>query len=190
MSARAIGGDPPLPLRPMREDDLDAVMAVERRAYPFPWTQGIFRDCLRAGYQAWLLHDGATLIGYGVLSLAADEAHVLNVCVDPSTQRRGHGRRLLRTLLRIARGQGAQRVFLEVRPSNPHAVALYHDEGFNEIGRRPRYYPAANGREDAIVMALELMPEPEIDATRDAMPETGSGPDPRTPPGAPAEPAR
>lgn len=144
-------------LRPMREDDLDAVMAVERRAYPFPWTPGIFRDCIRAGYPAWLLYEGAQVIGYAVLSIAAGEAHLLNLCVDPSAQGRGHGRRLLQTVLRLAQGQGAQRVFLEVRPSNPAAIALYHAQGFNEIGRRPRYYPTANGREDAIVMAMELL---------------------------------
>jgi ribosomal-protein-alanine N-acetyltransferase len=143
-------------LRPMREADLDVVMEIERRAYPFPWTHGIFRDCLRADYSCWVLHEGACLIGYGVLSVAAGEAHVLNVCIDPQRQGRGHGRRLLRSLLRLARGHGAQRVFLEVRPSNPQAIALYFDEGFNEIGRRPRYYPARNGREDAIVMAIEL----------------------------------
>ena len=95
----------------------------------------------------------------GVLSVAADEAHILNVCIDPGEQGHGHGRRLLRALVSIARGHGAQRVFLEVRPSNPHAIALYHDEGFNEIGRRPRYYPAHAGREDAIVMAMELLPD-------------------------------
>jgi len=144
-------------LRPMREGDVDAVMVIERRAYPFPWTHGIFRDCLRADYPAWLLHEGGHILGYGVLSVAADEAHVLNLCIDPDEHGRGLGRRLLRALLRLAQGQGARRVFLEVRPSNPHAIALYEDEGFNEIGRRPRYYPAHVGREDAIVMAKELL---------------------------------
>lgn len=143
----------------MREDDVDAIMEIERRAYPFPWTHGIFRDCLRAGYPSWVLHRDGDIIGYGVLSIAADEAHVLNLCIDPDQQGAGHGRRLLHSLLKLARGHGAQRVFLEVRPSNPNAIALYFDEGFNEIGRRPRYYPAKQGREDAIVMAIELMPE-------------------------------
>ena len=146
----------PASLRPMREADLDAVLAIEVRAYPFPWTRGIFRDCLLADYPAWVLEQGGRIIGYGVLSLAVDEAHVLNVCAAPEVQGRGHGRRLLRSLLKIASARGAQRVFLEVRPSNTHAIALYHDEGFNEIGRRPRYYPAKDGREDALVMAIEL----------------------------------
>ena len=147
----------PTTLRPMRDDDLDAVMAIERRAYPFPWTHGIFRDCLRAAYPAWVLHSAGTIVGYGVISIAAEEAHVLNVCIDPHWQGRGLGRRLLRALVKLARGHGAQRMYLEVRPSNPGAMTLYHDEGFNEIGRRPRYYPAAHGREDAIVMAKELL---------------------------------
>jgi ribosomal-protein-alanine N-acetyltransferase len=143
-------------LRPMRDEDLDAVLAIELRAYPFPWTRGIFQDCLRADYPAWVLQRDGAIIGYGKLSIAADEAHVLNVCTAPEQQGQGHGRRLLRALLRLAQGRGAQRVFLEVRPSNTVAIALYHDEGFNEIGRRPRYYPARGGREDAIVMAKEL----------------------------------
>lgn len=146
-------------LRPMREEDLDEVIAIEQRAYPFPWTRGILRDCLRADYPAWVLIERGRIIGYGVLSIAADEAHILNICTAPEAQGRGHGRRLLRSLLQIARGRGVRRMFLEVRPSNPNAIALYHDEGFNEIGRRPRYYPAKDGREDALVMAMELFGE-------------------------------
>ena len=98
------------------------------------------------------------MLGYGVLSIAADEAHLLNLCSAPGQQGQGLGQRMLQALLKIAGGHGAQRVFLEVRPSNRRAVALYERSGFNEIGRRPRYYPAINnGREDAIVMAMELL---------------------------------
>ncbi|MFT4197786.1 MAG: ribosomal protein S18-alanine N-acetyltransferase [Pseudoxanthomonas sp.] len=149
----------PLALRPLREADLDAVMAIEQRAYPFPWTRGIFRDCLAAGYPAWLLLERDLPVGYAVASLAADEAHVLNICIAPERQGRGLGRHLLRSLVKSVRERRAERVFLEVRPSNPGAQALYQSEGFNEIGRRPRYYPAAHGREDAIVMAMELLPD-------------------------------
>ena len=145
-------------LRPMREDDLEAIQVIEDRAYPFPWTIGIFRDCLRADYPAWVLHRDGDIIGYFLISLAAGEAHVLNVCVAPAHQGQGHGRRLVRTILQLARSRGAERVFLEVRPSNTGAIALYFDEGFNEIGRRPRYYPAKDSREDALVMAIELLP--------------------------------
>jgi ribosomal-protein-alanine N-acetyltransferase len=144
----------------MREGDLDAVMRIEARAYPFPWTPGIFRDCLRAGYPMWLQERDGEIVGYGVLSVAAHEAHLLNLCTAPGWEGHGLGQRMLHALLRVARGHGAQRVFLEVRPSNPRAIALYERNGFNEIGRRPRYYPAAdNGREDAIVMAIELLPD-------------------------------
>lgn len=145
----------------MRQADIDAVSDIEKRSYVFPWTPGIFRDCLRAGHQCWVLEGGASLLGYGVLSAAAGEAHILNLCIAPEYQGRGHGRRLLRRLVDLARWHQAQQVFLEVRPSNPAAIALYRDEGFNEIGHRPNYYPAAKGREDAIVMALELLP-PEL----------------------------
>ena len=134
MNARAIDADQArASLRPMRDDDLDAVMRIEVRAYPFPWTAGIFRDCLRAGYPAWVLVQDARILGYGVLSVAAGEAHVLNVCIDPDDQGQGHGRRLLRALVRAARGQGAQRVFLEVRTDNP-ARRLYHRLGFRRVG--------------------------------------------------------
>lgn len=155
----------PVSLRALRESDLNAVMAIELRGYPFPWTRGIFIDCLRAGYPGLAMERDGLLVGYGVLSIAADEAHVLNICIDPLAQSRGLGRQLLRALVQLAADRGAQRVFLEVRPSNTPALALYHSEGFSEIGRRPRYYPAAQGREDAVVMAIEL-----VDGDLQAMP--------------------
>ncbi|MGH8084231.1 MAG: ribosomal protein S18-alanine N-acetyltransferase [Lysobacter sp.] len=158
----ALACDAPQPavaLRAMRETDLAEVHALEIRAYEFPWTSGIFHDCLRANYPAWVLQIDGRIGGYFLMSIAAGEAHVLNVCVAPELQGRGHGRTLLHALLKIARARRVDRVFLEVRPSNVGAVALYDAEGFNEIGRRPRYYPAREGREDALVMALELLPE-------------------------------
>lgn len=159
MNAALQAGREAAALRPMREADVEAVHAVELRAYEFPWTLGIFRDCLRADYLAWVLEREGAILGYFLMSLAAGEAHVLNIAVAPGHQGRGHGRRMLRSLVHLARARGASRVFLEVRPSNSGAIALYHQEGFNEIGRRPRYYPARDGREDAIVMAMELLPE-------------------------------
>lgn len=145
-------------MRPMREEDLSAVIAIERSAYEFPWTPGIFLDCLRAGYPCWLLARGAEILGYSVLSVGAEEAHLLNLCVAPAYQGQGHGGRLLARMLDLARWHAARRVYLEVRPSNPVAVGLYHRTGFNEIGTRTDYYPAKNGREDAVVMAKELLP--------------------------------
>lgn len=144
-------------LRLIKQADVDAIMAVELRAYPFPWTAGIFRDCLYAGHECWLLEGQRGLIGYFVMSCAAGEGHLLNLCVSPEHQGHGQGRRLLKQVYEVARWHNLQRIFLEVRPSNPHAIALYESEGFNEIGIRPNYYPAVKGREDGIVMAIELM---------------------------------
>ena len=149
----------PLPRwRPMLRGDIDAVAAIEASAYEFPWAPRIFRDCLDAGHKCWVLQavDGE-LLGYGILSTGANEAHLLNLCVAPSQQRRGLGSRMLRHMLDLARMYRVRRVFLEVRPSNPVAQAMYERAGFNEIGRRPEYYPARRGREDAIVMAMELL---------------------------------
>jgi ribosomal-protein-alanine N-acetyltransferase len=147
--------------RPMRQADVPLVAAMEARAYAFPWTAGIFRDCLGAGYACWVAESPDGLLGYGVLSVGADEAHLLNLCVDPVAQGHGLGRRLLKRMVDLARWHMADRIFLEVRPSNPTAIALYDSEGFQRIGQRPRYYPAKDGREDAIVMALDLVPPGE-----------------------------
>ena len=149
----------PLPeVRPMTRDDLAAVAAIEATAYEFPWSPGVFRDCLNAGHACWVVTERGRVIGYGILSHGANEAHLLNLCIAPERQGCGHGRRLLRRMLDLARWYDARQVFLEVRPSNPLAQAMYERAGFNEVGRRPNYYPGRNGREDAIVMAMELLP--------------------------------
>ncbi len=145
-------------LRAMQVTDLESVVAIEAIAYDFPWTIGIFRDCLRAGYESWTLSVAGIIVGYGVLSIAAGEAHLLNACISPAAQNRGYGRHLVGRMIEIARWHRVQRIFLEVRPSNPAALGLYASLGFNEIATRPNYYPAKNGREDAIVMAMELLP--------------------------------
>ena len=154
----AILKDPYPEFRTMRTEDLDQVAAIEISAYDYPWTHGIFRDCLRAGYNCWVLAHGIEVVGYSVLTVAAGEAHVLNVCVAQDHQGAGHGKRLMQRLIDLARWHRAERIFLEVRPSNARAIKLYDQLGFNEIGKRPNYYPAKRGREDAIVMALELLP--------------------------------
>jgi ribosomal-protein-alanine N-acetyltransferase len=148
-------------IRAMRRDDLPAVAQMEADSYDFPWSQGIFGDCLKAGHPCWVMWVEGAVAGYGVLSVAAGEAHVLNICVGPYHRGLGLGRFLMRRLLDIARWNGASRVFLEVRPSNPVAQSLYSSMGFGEIGRRPKYYPAKDGREDAIVMALDLQERSE-----------------------------
>ncbi|TAL74053.1 MAG: ribosomal-protein-alanine N-acetyltransferase [Rhodanobacter sp.] len=144
-------------VRLMHADDLDEVIAIEQASYEFPWTRGIFADCLRVGHPCWVLCVDDLIAGYGILSVGAGEAHVLNICIAPGWRGNGLGRHLLGRLLDVARWSGAERVFLEVRPSNPHAKALYDSVGFREIGRRPHYYPARDGREDAIVMAFDAM---------------------------------
>ncbi len=143
-------------LRRMTAEDLDRVIAIEASAYESPWSRAIFADCLRAGYECCVLVRESEIIGYAVLSSGAGESHILNVCVMPAEQGNGHGRRLVKRMIDLARWQRSERVFLEVRPSNPHAIALYESIGFNEFGRRPNYYPAKKGREDALVMAMEL----------------------------------
>ena len=142
----------------MREHDLSHISDIEARAYEFPWSQGIFADCLRAGYCCWTLVAGGQVAGYGILSVGAEEAHLLNLCVDPDFRRRGLARRLLNHLLRLAREHYATICFLEVRPSNPGAIALYEGQGFRKIAVRRDYYPARQGREDAVVMTLQLLP--------------------------------
>ena len=148
----------PARFRRMQADDLDRVAGLEAAAYEFPWNRAIFADCLRASYECVVLVLDEDIIGYGVLSTGAGEAHVLNVCVQPSLHGRGHGRRIVQRLLELARWHRSERVYLEVRPSNPRAIALYESMGFNEFGRRPNYYPAKKGREDALVMAMEMLP--------------------------------
>jgi ribosomal-protein-alanine N-acetyltransferase len=150
---------PELPeLRPMQERDLDGVMAIEERVYPFPWTRKIFADCLRVGYSCWVLELDAMVVGYSVLSAGAGEAHILNIGVDPDHQRRGFGGRMLNRLVNLARWHHARTLFLEVRPSNVAALKMYESFGFDVVGRRPNYYPADEGREDAIIMSLTVAP--------------------------------
>ncbi len=140
----------------MRETDLNGVMHIELAAYEFPWSEGIFRDCIKAGYALWVLDDGGRIVGYGVLSIAADEAHILNIATLPERRGEGLGRRLLNRLIDLGRWHHVERIFLEVRPSNLIAIGLYQRSGFREIGTRPNYYPAKSGREDAVVMEREM----------------------------------
>jgi ribosomal-protein-alanine N-acetyltransferase len=152
----ALVSDPLLEIRPMREDDLVQVFALEIEIYPFPWTKGIFHDCLRVGYSCWVLTMDEQVIGYGVMSVVIDEAHILNICVSPQWQRRGLGEKLLRRLLKVAGQHGAETVFLEVRVSNRAALRLYEKIGFVEVGMRKAYYPDHDeNREDALLLSLE-----------------------------------
>ncbi len=142
--------------RDMLEADLAEVMAIERAAYEFPWTEGIMRDCFRFGYLCKVYATSQAIIGYAFMSVAVGECHFLNICIAPSAQQRGHGARFLVHLLRMAREAGARSAHLEVRASNIGAYRLYHKMGFNEIGVRKGYYPARQGREDALLLMREL----------------------------------
>ncbi|HXZ93804.1 MAG TPA: ribosomal protein S18-alanine N-acetyltransferase [Burkholderiales bacterium] len=143
-------------LEPMREADLAEVAAAESAIYSHPWSRGNFADSLRARYQCYTLRRGGELLGYFVLMVAAGEAHLLNLSVAAEHQRQGHGSALLADVLRLARELGARTLFLEVRPSNLGAQALYRRFRFRRVGLRRGYYPAQGGREDALVLSVAL----------------------------------
>ena len=142
--------------RPLRPVDVDAVAIIERGAHLAPWSAGNFSDALAAGYAMLIAQFGSDLLGYGVLMLAPGEAQLLNLTVAPQFRRKGIGRAIMRRMLDDARRSGATQCFLEVRMSNTGAVQLYLAEGFAPVARRPSYYPATKGREDALVMRAEL----------------------------------
>ncbi len=148
--------DVPVIVRRMVHEDLGDVADIERRSYDFPWSHGVFRDCLLAGYHCLVLVREERPIGYGILSVAAGEAHILNLCIDPGYRALGYGERLLDEMLAMARSADVAEVFLEVRPSNEVAIQLYRKKGFHHIASRPSYYQATDGREDAAVLARRL----------------------------------
>jgi len=144
-------------IAPMRTQDLHDVLAIEQLAYEFPWTEGNFVDSMRAGHSAWILRDATGgLVAYAVVMIALDEAHLLNLTVAPNCRRFGFGWRMLEAMAENARVYGARTMLLEVRPSNGAAQAMYARYGFVRIGMRRGYYPARDGREDAIVMRVPL----------------------------------
>jgi ribosomal-protein-alanine N-acetyltransferase len=157
---------PNLQLRPMQTDDLDAIMQIEPTIYTHPWTRGNFSDSLNSGYSAWVLEDmslgkSGKMIGYALMMMVMDEAHLLNLSISKPQQKQGLGRYLLEHMLQIAKNHKAANMFLEVRPSNISAIALYENMGFCEMAVRRGYYPAdsknfKSGREDAVLMGLAL----------------------------------
>ena len=148
-----------LRFRKMDYADLPAVLAIEEANYDFPWPEGIFKDCLRTNtYVNWVLEtQDDKIAGYCILCVVVGEAHIMNISVNPDFQRQGVGQKMLNHLIEYARKR-AEQIFLEVRPSNPVAMELYRKTGFQEIGVRKAYYPAKQGREDAIMFALDLVP--------------------------------
>ena len=145
-----------LAIRPMRASDVAEVVAIERASYQFPWSEGIFRDCLRVGYVCRVATINRGVSGYGVMSVGAGEAHILNLCIGAAYRCRGVGRRLLSYLVERAAAAGMNEAFLEVRPTNTTAIRLYQAMGFEQVGMRRGYYQAVGGREDAAVLKLAL----------------------------------
>jgi [ribosomal protein S18]-alanine N-acetyltransferase len=145
-------------IRPMRAADVAEVVAIERASYQFPWSEGIFRDCLRVGYVCRVVSVERQVMGYGVMSVGAGEAHILNLCIAEEFRCRGGGKKILICLLERAHAAGMAEAFLEVRPSNVMAIRLYQSLGFEQVGTRRGYYQAVNGREDAAVLKLSLPP--------------------------------
>lgn len=142
--------------RTMTSDDLDAIMEIEPHIYSHPWSRGNFSDSFKSGYPAWVLVHDEKIIGYALMMMVLDEAHLLNLSIAKPYQKQGLGRLLLEHMIEMAKNQGATDMFLEVRPSNISAIALYENIGFNEMAIRRGYYPAHNGREDAVLMGLAL----------------------------------
>ncbi len=132
------------------------VAEIECAAYAFPWAEGVFRDCLRVGYSAWVLEWRQSLSAYGIMIVTARESHLLNLCVRPECQGLGLGRKMLQHLVGVAYMHNSETLFLEVRPTNTLAIELYRRAGFAEVGVRRGYYPAPEGREDALILALQL----------------------------------
>jgi [ribosomal protein S18]-alanine N-acetyltransferase len=143
----------------MNELDIPMVVTIEKSAYQFPWSEGIFRDCLRVGYVCRVIDAGGDRGGYGIMSVGAGEAHILNVCIHEEYRGRGYARKMLLYLMDRARAAGMYEAFLEVRPSNTAAARLYHSLGFEQVGIRRGYYQATGGREDAAVLRRILLPE-------------------------------
>ena len=145
-------------LRRMRLEDLDKVIIIEAKAYDFPWSHGLFSDCLKSpNYSCWVCLELDVIVGYSILSVIAGEAHIMNICVDPAIQKQGVGSRLLENMIKRSTKK-AETILLEVRPSNQVAVAMYLKRGFNEIGVRKGYYSTEQGkREDAVMLAMDLV---------------------------------
>ena len=149
----------PLQFIPMTSSDIPKVIEIELSAYAQPWTEAIFHDCLRVGYSCWILKQSEKnqIIGYLILSIAATEMHILNLCIRPENQGMRLGTQLLRQAIKLGKQVHVESCFLEVRLTNTTGIRLYLNEGFERIGLRKNYYPTKNGREDGVVMKKSLL---------------------------------
>lgn len=148
--------EPAVEFLPMQIGDLDEVLVIEYQGFDFPWARGNFVDSISSGYSCWVCRVGGELAGYFVLMLAVDDAHLLTISVAARRQGLGFGARLLRHAMNVGLAGGASALLIEVRPSNEKALTLYRHFGFQQIGVRRAYYPATEGREDALVMTHAL----------------------------------
>lgn len=143
-------------IRAVTEQDLPEILKLEKESYPFPWTWGIFQDCIRVGYECLLMELERDVCSYTVFSVTADECHILNLCVGKEYRGNGISRIMLEHTIGKAQILGAKYAYLEVRPTNEVAINLYTSFGFEQIARRRGYYPAENGREDALMLARSI----------------------------------
>lgn len=146
-------------LRKMTAADAAAVHAIDTSVTVGPWSEQLFIDCINVGYECWVCIEDKTILGFGILSHGASEAHILNLGIATANQRNGLGQKMLQHLLNVAKMHGAEEIFLEVRPTNIPALELYKKFNFVEIGLRKDYYPAGDGgveKEDALTLALPL----------------------------------
>lgn len=144
-------------IRLMQPEDTAAVYEIEKQVTYEAWSQKLFEDCIRVGYSCFVIEDKKQVVGFGIISVAAGEAHLLNLAIDPKFHGKGHGKKMLKKLMLEAKRLRADMIYLEVRKSNVIAQKLYEKFNFKEIGERKDYYPVKDGREDAIVLAISLV---------------------------------
>lgn len=154
--------------RKMTSDDVSEILTIEKSIYSHPWTEGIFNDCIRVGYNCWVYIEEGKIQAYGLVSIAANEAHILNLCVTPDSQGQGLGKLMLHKLIQLAEEKLSDSIFLEVRETNIVALNLYEQEGFNRIGLRKNYYPSDDGKEDALVFAKALNIDSSVESDEEA----------------------
>jgi len=143
----------------MSLDDIPEVLQIEQQSYSHPWTDGIFKDCLKVGYPAWVIKIETVIVGYVVLSVGAGEAHILNICIASNQRRKGLASAVLKRIIELMIDENYRSLFLEVRLSNTAAARLYENLGFKKIGLRKAYYKNGKQREDAITYTLDLIEE-------------------------------
>lgn len=136
--------------------DLERAFQLEQRSHAFPWTEKTFASNQGERYLNYQLTTDDQLAGFAITQVVLDEATLFNLAVDPVFQRQGIGRQLLQHVITELESRGIQTLWLEVRASNRPAIALYEQLDFNEVSVRRNYYPTADGKEDAIIMALTL----------------------------------